>query len=143
MREDAVVMRINPGFIGILYVFVVSLLTVACAVPEATDSLPPPDQKGANSPSLVPQTDPEILKPGLRWNTIRSKIFEKHCTECHSPPKPEKNFDITSIAQVRAKAALVFERAVILKNMPLLPVDPLSADEKRALSNWIVDEMPE
>lgn len=79
----------------------------------------------------------------LTWTKIRDGIFQKSCLDCHSPPNPEKNLDMTSLDAVKANIGKIFDRSVISQDMPLQPYPRLSVEEKQALAQWIALGMPE
>ena len=74
---------------------------------------------------------------------IRDEIFVPKCLDCHSQPRPEKDLDLASFAQVKVNINKIFDRAVITADMPLAPIERLSVEEKQALGNWIAQGMPE
>lgn len=89
------------------------------------------------------QTNPKLRNVPITWGLLRKEVFEKHCFECHAGSVPEKNLDLSDLAQARAKAAEIFERAVVVRDMPLTPLPALNIDERRAIGAWIAEGMPE
>ena len=87
-------------------------------------------------------SSPKLRGP-VTWSVIRGEIFEKKCLDCHSPPKPEKELDFTSLAVVKANISKIFDHAVVTQDMPLPPFEHLTVDEKQALAQWIALGMPE
>ncbi|MGE0614608.1 MAG: hypothetical protein AB7P04_03125 [Bacteriovoracia bacterium] len=83
-----------------------------------------------------------VLKTGpYTWELVRTQIIERRCLECHSQPNPEAKLDLGNVDEVRAKAALIFDRTVVRADMPALPLPRLLDDERRALSEWILQGM--
>ncbi len=83
------------------------------------------------------------LRGAVSWAIVREEIFEQKCLDCHSLPRPEKNLDLSSLDQVKANISKIFDRAVVLQDMPLAPVEHLTLEEKQALAQWIALGMPE
>ena len=102
----------------------------------------------------VDQGAPETQLPGsekpdstleqgpINWAKIRDKIFVKKYAACHFPPSspdkppPMTGLDLSSLAEVRNKAALIFERVVIKQDMPIEPYPAISPRERRVLLKW-------
>lgn len=89
-----------------------------------------------------PIPEDELLKPGIKWATIRDKIFEPACIRCHTQPKPDGKLDLEDLSVVRMKATEIFDRTIVIGDMPE-DAPPLTPNQKRALSQWIIDGMPE
>jgi hypothetical protein len=53
----------------------------------------------------------------------------------------EAGLDLTNLSVVREKADLIFKRAIIVGDMPLKPFPPLNDQEKKLLSQWMIDGM--
>jgi uncharacterized membrane protein len=90
-------------------------------------------------------------KNTIKWSRIRDEIIVSRCIECHSPPPPnpsegnistmEAGLDLTKLEVVRAKADLIFKRVVIIGDMPLKPYPALNEQEKKLISQWMIDGM--
>ena len=83
------------------------------------------------------------LKERVTFSLLRDEVFAPKCLDCHSQPRPEKNLDMGSYAEVKANINRIFDRAVITADMPLPPFERLTVEEKQALGNWIAQGMPE
>lgn len=89
-------------------------------------------------PAEKPETD-----LGAGWETIRDKVFGAKCMDCHGPANPGGGLDLTSLAMVRAKAAVIFDRVIIRQDMPVNPYPTLNDRERGALLKWFDQGMPE
>ena len=87
------------------------------------------------------------LRERITWAVVRDEIFEYKCLDCHSPPRAEKDLDLTSLDLVRSKINLIFDRSVVTREadqvMPRPPFEHLTVEEKQALAQWIALGMPE
>jgi uncharacterized membrane protein len=91
------------------------------------------------------------VKLAVLWPRVRDEIIQNHCILCHSPPVTGENgdristmeagLDLTNLNIVREKADLIFKRAVIVGDMPLRPFPKLNDQEKKLLSQWMIDGM--
>lgn len=94
---------------------------------------------------------PTPVKIVVLWPRIRDEIIQNHCIQCHSPPgrsmsedrisTMEANLDLTQVSVVREKADLIFKRVIIVGDMPLKPYPNLNDQEKKLLSQWMIDGM--
>lgn len=85
---------------------------------------------GANSPLVEDVTAMEILNV--------------HCTECHSTsPRSElftaapAGFVVENIEQAKSANALIFNRAIVTKDMPLGNMTNMTEDERAILAIWL------
>jgi uncharacterized membrane protein len=76
------------------------------------------------------------------WKKISEKIFAQKCLDCHSQPSPQGKLDMTSYAEVKEKAALIFDRIFIRQDMPVEPYPTLSPKERKTLLSWFNMGMP-
>ncbi len=91
------------------------------------------------------------IKAVVLWPRVRDELIQNHCLLCHSPPVTgangdqistmEAGLDLTNLSVVREKADLIFKRAIIVGDMPLKPFPPLNDQEKKLLSQWMIDGM--
>jgi uncharacterized membrane protein len=79
----------------------------------------------------------------VTWNDIKTGVFERKCFDCHAPPKPEKDLDLTDLAVVKAKAGSILEHCLVSQDMPLAPYEKLTVEEKQTIANWIAAGFPE
>lgn len=93
--------------------------------------------------ALTGAGSPADLSQPPTWTSVRAVIFERHCLDCHSAPRPDAGLDLSAYAEVKARIPRIYERAVIARDMPLEPYAPLSRGEMRFLSDWIAEGMPE
>lgn len=91
------------------------------------------------------------VKIAVLWPRIRDEIIQNHCLQCHSPPGTntsedristmEAGLDLTNVTVVREKADLIFKRTIIVGDMPLKPFPNLNDQEKKLLTQWMIDGM--
>ncbi len=77
------------------------------------------------------------------FEEIQRKIFQDSCYQCHSGANPEAGLDLENYEVVKASMALIFDRAIVKGTMPLAPIEPLTKNQKKALSNWLIDGAPQ
>lgn len=88
------------------------------------------------SSDVTEKPDPGFESGPVTWEAVRTKIFEKKCIECHQQPRPDGALDLTDLAEVRKKAANIFDRVIIRQDMPISPIPALSMSERKFLLNW-------
>lgn len=97
-------------------------------------------QGGTSNGQLTASTNQQ-QGPG-EWNEIQNGAL-RSCADCHSQPNPDGNLDLTTLESVRMNAVKIFERVVVLRNMPPSPPYPeLSTEDKLSLAQWIAIGMP-
>lgn len=89
------------------------------------------------------QGDPNLELGPTNWEKISTKIFAKKCLDCHSPPSPEAQLDLTSYELVKAKVLLIFDRTIIKQDMPIEPYPALSPRERKVLLHWFNMGLPQ
>ncbi len=87
--------------------------------------------------------DDTLTTQTLTFAVISEKVLGPHCYQCHSPPYPEKDLDLTQLQTLRDHAASILDHVIVKQDMPLPPVEPLSVSSKKALADWIIQGLPE
>ena len=87
--------------------------------------------------------DPSLGQGPNDWAKLRDKVFARKCQACHSSDKPDGGLDLTDIKQVRARVLAIYNRAIIIGDMPVLGLPTLTRKERTVLSEWINAGMPE
>lgn len=95
--------------------------------------------------------DPLNPKPSVPGDTgelpnfalVKEKVFQARCLGCHSGPLPDDDLDLSDYATVKTKASRVFHRIFVAADMPVPPLPPLTAAERKILLKWFDLGMPE
>lgn len=101
----------------------------------------------AGAPEVVAAStsprDPSLEQGPTDFAKIRDKIWKTKCLDCHAPPAPQGDLDLTSLIAVRAKAAAIFERVYLKQDMPVAPYPMLTPRERKVLLQWFDSGMPQ
>jgi len=113
-------------------------------------------QKGApegNTLEPEPPPQPEPLpSPTPLFSWIDKNIFQPKCLECHKPPRPKGDVDLSSYRKLMESEGIIKTPIVpgnpeesgicdqvLIKKMPPDPAPKLSQSEERAIYDWIKD----
>lgn len=92
---------------------------------------------------VAQKPDPNLDRGPNDWTKIRDHVFKAKCLACHSGENPDGDLDLSSLPQVRAHAAVIFERVIVTQDMPLAPYPVMTPKERRVLLQWFDSGMPE
>lgn len=87
--------------------------------------------------------DPELEKGPVTFAKLRDKVFARRCLDCHGPVAPQGGLDLTSAAQTRERATVIFDRVYVRRDMPTADYPALTPAERRALLQWFEKGMPD
>lgn len=99
---------------------------------------------------MVMTAQPHLARKNRQTNleAVRSSqvmvIVKTRCTQCHAAEPTDDEITVapndlilSSIEQVKAAAPKIYERVVLLKNMPLNNKTKITEDERSLLGRWI------
>lgn len=92
----------------------------------------------APTPSPPPQTTPT-------WAGLRRTLVNVSCASCHFPNNPDGRVDLTDVKTFKASIGTILYVTLVEKDSPMPPIDqaPLTLDQKRALTEWVIAGQPE
>jgi uncharacterized membrane protein len=95
----------------------------------------------SSAPAVAMHTAPVTL------NAVEQKAFDVvqiHCANCHSAKPTDNLFVVAPLGlifdtwqQVNAKAPLIYQRAVVTKDMPLMNKTGMTEQDRDAIRAWI------
>jgi len=98
------------------------------------------------SPKIDTSTAEKIQAPAIDLNTQQKAVFDviqTHCANCHSAQPTDDMFVIAPLGlmydtwqQIEQRAALINQRAVITKDMPLMNKTGMTQNERKIIGTW-------
>lgn len=87
--------------------------------------------------------------PVIKLNAMQQEVFDvmqTHCANCHSAKPTDKIFVIAPLglkfdtwAEIEQRAAVIYKRAVISKDMPMMNQTGMTEDERKVIGKWFKD----
>ncbi len=77
------------------------------------------------------------------FEVIKKHVFENHCFQCHAGLESEAQLDLENLELIRLNINKIWERTLVRQEMPMSPILPLSAWQKKLLSHWLIEGAPE
>ncbi|MBL4630976.1 MAG: urate hydroxylase PuuD [Paraglaciecola sp.] len=89
------------------------------------------------------------VTPVIKLNAMQQEVFDvmqTHCANCHSAKPTDKIFVVAPLGlkfdtwpQIEQRAAVIYKRAVISKDMPMMNQTGMTEDERKVIGKWFKD----
>ncbi|WJG11212.1 urate hydroxylase PuuD [Aliiglaciecola sp. LCG003] len=121
------------GAVGML------LIAIWVSTPLIDDSLKP---SAENVGARV--VEPQVLAPDQQ--TVHN-LIQLHCANCHSSTPTDDIFVVAPLglkfdswADISGKAALIYQRVVVTRDMPFLNKTQMTEQERELIKNWFLEQ---
>lgn len=101
---------------------------------------------GAPENAVAPAPGPTSTSPSaVTWAAVNSAFVSVSCASCHYAHNPEGRTNLTDVKTFKASIGTIMYVSLVEKESPMPPANlpPLTDDQKRVLTEWVIAGQPE
>jgi uncharacterized membrane protein len=102
----------------------------------------PNSPTGTASPSPTPSGTASGTPPRvITWTQLKKEVVDLRCASCHYEKNPKGLIDLTKVKVFKDSIGTIMYATLIEKDTPMPPKQrgPLTVDQKKLLTDWIID----